>query len=84
VKDSNPTSQTTGLPSGDHSPEDGRAALVFVRTAIADLRPDIAAIVLTTALSELAMRIPSARRSQYIAAVETMMTTQLLRARTAA
>ena len=70
----------TAPPGGKHDPESARAALVMVRCAISDLRPDVAATVLTTALSELARMIPSDRRRQYVDAVQTMMQTQLLKA----
>ena len=78
-KHDDPTTPT-GLPGGKHDPESGRAALVIVRSAISELRPDVAATVLTTALSELALMIPADRRRQYVDAIQTMMQTQLLKA----
>lgn len=67
-----PAPQTT-LPGGMHDADAGRAALLLVRGVISELRPDLGATVLTTALAEMAMTLPAGRRREYIRACEAMM-----------
>lgn len=69
--------QTAELPGGVHDPDSGRAALAAVTIAIEGLRPDIASVVLTTALTQLSKKIPPARRWQFKGAVENMLWRQM-------
>ena len=62
------------------NPEVDRRAITRVRAILVDLRPDLAAITLTTAVVEITMTPPADCRPQFTSAIQHMTAACLLQA----
>ena len=62
------------------NPEVGKRATTLIRAALVDLRPNLAATVMTTAVVEITMTPPADCRAQFTSAVQHITAACLLQA----